>query len=162
MTENQEGLDDLDFKILSFLQKDGRMSLTDIAENVGMSVGGVRKRFTKLIEEQTLQVIGRVNPKKVGFNAYASLLIAVRPAELIEEVANQLVEIQEVSFLAIIVGDYDIEVNVICRDNEHLTDVLNKKVHPIKGISHTKTTMYLKIVKWGRQPDLLMSRKDTE
>ena len=64
-------LDALDFEILSCLQKDGRMSFTIIAENLKVSIGTVRTRFNKLIEDGTVSIIGRVDPDKVGFNCYA-------------------------------------------------------------------------------------------
>ena len=62
-------LDELDFSILSCLQQDGRMSFTVIAEKLSVSIGTVRSRFNKLIEDGTINIIGRVNPDKVGFQS---------------------------------------------------------------------------------------------
>lgn len=97
--------------------------------------------------------MGRVNPEKVGFHAYAHIKISVRPANLIETVGNQLLEFREVSFLAITSGDYDLEVDVMCRDNNHLLQVVNEQISKIEGVFQTKTDMYFKVLKYA-QPDL--------
>ena len=81
-TNDSVVLDKLDFDILSFLQKDGRMSFTVIAEKLNVSIGTVRTRFNKLIEDGTINIIGRVDPDKVGFRCYAHIAVFVRPATL--------------------------------------------------------------------------------
>ncbi|MBS1742968.1 MAG: Lrp/AsnC family transcriptional regulator [Bacteroidetes bacterium] len=145
-------LDKLDFEILSFLQEDGRMSFTVIAEKLGVSIGTVRTRFNKLIEDGTVNIIGRVNPDKVGFRSYAHIAVFVRPATLKDKVAQKIVKMPEVSFLALTSGDYDLEVDVMCRDNNHLVDFINN-ISKIEGVFQTKTTIYFKVYKYA-QPDL--------
>ncbi|MEO8771864.1 MAG: Lrp/AsnC family transcriptional regulator [Ferruginibacter sp.] len=153
MTNNDPHvLDKLDFEILSFLQEDGRMSFTVIAEKLGVSIGTVRTRFNKLIEDGTVNIIGRVNPDKVGFRSYAHIAVFVRPATLRDKVAQKIVKLPEVSFLAMTSGDYDLEVDVMCRDNNHLVDFINN-ISKIEGVAQTKTTMYFKVYKYA-QPDL--------
>ena len=78
-------LDELDFSILSYLQQDGRMSFTVIAEKLGVSIGTIRTRFNKLIEDGTINIVGRVDPDKVGFRSYAHIAVYVRPATLKEK-----------------------------------------------------------------------------
>ena len=145
-------LDDLDFAILSCLQEDGRMSFTVIAEKLKVSIGTVRTRFNKLIEEGTINIIGRVNPEKVGFRSYAHIAVYVRPATMKEKVAQQIAHLPEVSFLAMTSGDYDLEVDVMCRDNEHLVQFVNE-LSALEGVYQTKTTIYFKVYKYA-QPDL--------
>ncbi|MBL7979940.1 MAG: Lrp/AsnC family transcriptional regulator [Bacteroidetes Order II. Incertae sedis bacterium] len=149
-------LDELDFAILRALQKDGRMSFTDLAKELNASVGTIRNRYHRLAEEKTLTVFGRVNPEHIGLNVYAHVQIAVRPASRIDEVAAEIAAITEVSFLAMISGDYELEVNVMCRNNQHLIEIMNR-VHKIDGIFSTKTTMYLRVYKIA-QPDLHLVR----
>jgi Lrp/AsnC family transcriptional regulator, regulator for asnA, asnC and gidA len=151
-TNGKPTLDELDFQILSHLQKDGRMSFTVIAERLNVSIGTVRSRFNKLIDDGTINIIGRVNPEKVGFRSYAHIAIYIRPATLKEQVAQKIAMLPEVSFLAMTSGDYDLEVDVMCRDNEHLTDFVNT-VSDVEGVHQTKTTMYFKVYKFA-QPDL--------
>ncbi|CAN5431327.1 Lrp/AsnC family transcriptional regulator [soil metagenome] len=145
-------LDDLDFAILTFLQKDGRMSFTVIAEKLQVSIGTIRTRFNKLIEDGTVNIIGRVDPEKVGFRSYAHIAVYVRPATLKEKVAQKIAKLTEVSFLAMTSGDYDLEVDVMCRDNDHLVQFVNH-LSGIEGVYQTKTTIYFKVYKYA-QPDL--------
>lgn len=145
-------LDELDFQILSFLQKDGRMSFTVIAEKLNVSIGTVRTRFNKMIEDGTVNIIGRVDPDKVGFRCYAHIAVFVRPATLKEKVAQKISKLPEVSFLAMTSGDYDLEVDVMCRDNNHLVDFVNT-ISKYEGVQQTKTTIYFKVYKYA-QPDL--------
>lgn len=152
MSNNNNIPDELDFAILSFLQKDGRMSFTVIAEKLHVSIGTIRTRFNKLIEEGTINIVGRVNPDKVGFRSYAHIAVFVRPASLKEAIAQQIVQYPEVSFLAMTSGDYDLEVDVMCRDNDHLVNFVNQ-LSSIEGVYQTKTTIYFKVYKYA-QPDL--------
>lgn len=146
-------LDDLDFKILSYLQNDGRMSFTIMAKETGTSISTIRTRVTKLIDNKTVQIIGRVIPEQIGFHAYASIKVAVRPANKIDLVADTLLEYREVSFLALTSGDYDLEVDVMCRDNNHLIELINQRISSIEGVYKTTSDMYLKVLKFA-QPDL--------
>jgi Lrp/AsnC family transcriptional regulator for asnA, asnC and gidA len=150
---NNSPLDDLDFSILMLLQQDGRISFTVMAEKLKVSISNIRMRVGKLIDDKTIQIVGRVNPEKVGFHAYAHIKIAVRPANLIQHVTDQLIHLPEVSFLATTSGDFDIEVDVMCRDNTHLVNVVNERIASIEGVYQTKTDMYFKVLKYA-QPDL--------
>jgi Lrp/AsnC family transcriptional regulator for asnA, asnC and gidA len=150
---NTLSLDPIDFAILKQLQKDGRRSFTEIAEELNVSIGTIRKRVNKLIDERTLEIVGRVAPEKVGFHVYAHIFISIRPANLIESVAQEIAALSEVSFVAMTSGEYELEVNVMCRDNDHLVQLMNTHLHKIEGIQKTQTNMYLKVFKIA-QPDL--------
>ncbi|TWV93972.1 Lrp/AsnC family transcriptional regulator [Chitinophaga pinensis] len=145
-------LDELDFSILTYLQQDGRISFTVIAEKLHVSIGTIRTRFNRLIEEGTINIVGRVDPDKVGFRSYAHIAVYVRPATLKDTVAQQIAVMPEVSFLAMTSGAYDLEVNVMCRDNDHLLEFVNE-LSKLEGVYQTKTTLYFKVYKYA-QPDL--------
>ena len=150
-------LDELDFAILTHLQQDGRTSFTVIAEKLKVSIGTIRTRFNRLIEEGTISIIGRVDPDKVGFRSYAHIAVYVRPATLKEAVAKKISRMPEVSFLAMTSGAYDLEVNAMCRDNEHLVEFVNE-LSKLEGVYQTNTTLYFKVYKYA-QPDLKLVRE---
>ncbi|GAB3699155.1 Lrp/AsnC family transcriptional regulator [Spirosoma flavus] len=152
MDKNHATLDDLDFAILACLQKDGRMSFTEIAERLNVSVGTARTRLNRLIEDGVISIIGRVDPDKVGFGAYAHIAVYIRPATLKEHVAATISQLPEVSFLASTSGEYDLEVDVMCQSNSHLVQFVND-ISIIEGVYQTKTTLYFKVYKYA-QPDL--------
>lgn len=145
-------LDEVDFAIISAMQTDGRTSFTVIAEKLNVSIGTIRTRFNRLLDEKVITIVGRVDPGKVGFASYAHVAVYVRPAALKESVAQKIALMPEVSFLAGTFGDYDLEVDVMCRDNDHLVDFVNK-ISVIDGVYQTKTTLYFKVYKYA-QPDL--------
>lgn len=128
------------------------MSFTVMAEKLKVSVGTIRTRVNKLIEDETVSIIGRVNADKVGFHSYAHIAVYVRPATFKEKVAKEIAKFKEVSFLAMTSGDYDLEVDVMCRDNEHLVKFVDE-ISLIEGVNQTKTTIYFKVYKYA-QPDL--------
>jgi Lrp/AsnC family transcriptional regulator for asnA, asnC and gidA len=157
MSKNSSLLDELDFKIVACLQQDGRMSFTVMAEQLKVSVGTIRTRVNKLIEDRTISIVGRVDPDKVGFHSYAHIAVYIRPATMKYQVAQKISVLPEVSFLALTSGDYDLEVDVMCRDNDHLVDFVNK-ISSFKGVYQTKTTIYFKVYKYA-QPDLGLLRE---
>ncbi|MGB4930728.1 MAG: Lrp/AsnC family transcriptional regulator [Chitinophagales bacterium] len=148
-------LDDLDYKILEKLIKDGRKSFTDIADELGVSVGTIRNRFNVFVENELLTIIGRVNPDKIGFHTYAQILIKVRPVDKVTQVADNIANLPEVSFLAMTTGAYDLEVNVMCRDNEHLVQLMTNHITKMDGIFESATNIYFKVYKYA-QPDLYL------
>lgn len=153
-------IDDLDFAILSLVQEDGRMSFTDIAKTLGIAVGTVRNRFTRMIDDKTVQIIGRINPHHVGFNAPATITVSIEPQSL-ETAISEISEFPEVSYLSVLTGEYDVMVDVMCRDANHLTDFLLKRLARVKGVRDFRTALILKIHKYA-QPDLRMARQSNE
>ena len=145
-------LDEIDFAIISFMQNDGRTSFTVRSNTLAVTVWKVRKRFNRLLDEKVITIVGRVDPGKVGFASYAQVAVYVRPAALKESVAQKIALMPEVSFLAGTFGDYDLEVDVMCCDNDHLVEFVNK-ISVIDGVYQTKTTIYFKVYKYA-QPDL--------
>ena len=149
--------DSLDISILSCLQQDGRMSLTEMAGKLKVSIGTVRTRLNQLLENGTVSIIGRINPEKAGFHSYAHVAVYVRPATLVEKVGQKIAKMPEISFVAMTSGEYDLEVDVMCRDNDHLVEFINR-IAKIQGVYQTRTTLYFKVFKYA-QPDLAMLKK---
>jgi Lrp/AsnC family transcriptional regulator, regulator for asnA, asnC and gidA len=155
---NSENIvDDLDFAILAHLQEDGRRSFTDIAKDLGTAVGTIRNRVTKLLEDNTLKIIGRVNPFRVGFNSPASILIAVEP-QFIQPAATEISKFPEVSYISMLTGEFDLMVDAMCRDSDHLTNFLLERLSKVEGVKSYRVAIILRIVKVA-QPDLLLAKE---
>ena len=146
-------LDELDFAILSHLREDGRKSFTELANTLNVSVGTVRNRYANLVQDKILQVYGRVNPQQIGFIAYAHILVSVRPSHHIEHILDEFMTYPEVAFLAVTTGEYDIVLDVMCRDSEHLNELIRERVQKIEGVYYTTTNIYLKVLKTA-QPEI--------
>ena len=152
-TSKLHELDELDFAILSHLREDGRKSFTELANTLNVSVGTIRNRYANLVQDKILQVYGRVNPQQIGFIAYAHILVSVRPSHHIEHILDEFMTYPEVAFLAVTTGEYDIVLDVMCRDSEHLNELIRERVQKIEGVYTTITNIYLKVLKTA-QPEI--------
>ena len=145
-------LDETDRAIIAHLQYDGRMPLTDIAAELGISEGTVRRRVKNLTESGVLQVVAVVEPQFLGWNAAGMIGITVQAGE-IDAVAHQIAQFPEVSYLFMASGEFDLFVEVFCKDREHFVSFLNQKLHQVAGVQRTQTFMILKMYKlsyrWG-------------
>ncbi len=135
-------MDKLDYQILSHLQEDGRRPFTEIAKALGVTEGTIRKRAAKLIEEDVIRIIGLVDPHKVGFEAPAIIQVTVTPPHL-DEAAKQIESFPEVSYLLMVSGEYDLMVEVRCRDREHLASFIRHKLQQVTGVQRTVSAMVL-------------------
>jgi len=145
-------LDETDRAIIAQLQYDGRMSFTDIATELGLSEGTVRRRVKNLTESGVLQVVAVVEPQFLGWNAAGMIGVTVQAGE-IDAVADQLAQFPEVSYLFMASGEFDLFAEVFCKDREHFVSFLNQKLHQVSGVQRTQTFMILKMYKlsyrWG-------------
>jgi len=145
-------LDQTDRAIIAQLQYDGRMSFTDIATELGISEGTVRRRVKNLTESGVLQIVAIMEPQFLGWNAAGMIGVTVQAGQ-IDAVANQIAQFPEVSYLFMASGEFDLFVEVFCKDREHFVSFLNQKLHQVAGVQRTQTFMILKMYKlsyrWG-------------
>ncbi len=148
-------MDNLDRAILSYLQKDGRKPYTEIAQVLNVTEGTVRNRVAKLVEDRVVQIVGMVDPYQLGFDAPALIGVSVQPAEL-DNAAATIAAFPEVSYLIMISGEYDLMVEVMCRNREHLATFIKDNLHQVPGITRTQTFLILHTYKmaYGAQPML--------
>ncbi len=135
-------MDELDQDIISFLRKDGRMRYTQIAKELGVTEGTVRNRVSKLQEDKTIQIIGMTDPHRMGYEAPALIGVNIQPPHL-EEAAAAIASLPEVSYLILVSGEYDLIVEVLCRDREHLATFLREHLQTVVGIQRTQSFMIL-------------------
>jgi Lrp/AsnC family transcriptional regulator for asnA, asnC and gidA len=139
-------LDNLDIAILKHLEQDGRKSYSDIAEDVGVVVSTVSARVTKLIEQNVISIMVLVNPHKVGLEAPATLNIAIMPRHY-DQVVEIILGYPEVDFASMTTGDYNLLVDVFCRDTQHLAELITRRLNTLEGIQDIKVTYQLQRLK---------------
>jgi len=153
-TRNARGYEvsDLDKRIIEHLQQDGRRPFTQIATELGVSEAAVRARTNRLIEKGILQVVGVTDPLKLGFQQWAMIGVKCEAARLLE-VAEEIAAFPETDYVVITAGTYDILVECVAEDNEHLLRFLSDKLRKIQGVRETETFVYLRLMKqsyqWG-------------
>jgi len=144
-------LDDVAKEIIEQLQQDGRRSYAAIGKQVGLSEAAVRQRVQRLIENGVMQVVAVTDPLQLGFARQAMVGIGVTGA--LEPVADALAEMEEVDYVVITAGAYDILAEVVCESDERLLHLISEKIRRIEGVSRTETFMYLALRKqtysWG-------------
>ncbi|UEA61415.1 Lrp/AsnC family transcriptional regulator [Gordonia otitidis] len=144
-------LDAIAKKIIEELQADGRSSYAAIGKSVGLSEAAVRNRVQKLSESGLLQIVAVTDPLKLGFSRQA--MIGIRCTGDTERLARQLAEHPEIDYVVLTAGTYDIMIEVVCEDDDHLLDIINRRVRTHPEVNSTETLVYLKLVKqqynWG-------------
>jgi Lrp/AsnC family transcriptional regulator for asnA, asnC and gidA len=145
-------LDDTDRAIIARLQYDGRMPFTEIAGQLGLSEGAVRRRVKLLTKSGALQIVGVVEPHLLDWQAAAMVAVTVQTGQ-IDAAANQIAQYPEVSYLFMASGGFDLFVEVYCRDREHFASFLSDRLQKVPGVERTETFMILKMYKlsyrWG-------------
>ncbi len=157
MTRNGKGtrgsspLDDVSKAIIEQLQQDGRRSYAAIGKVVGLSEAAVRQRVQRLIEAGVMQVVAVTDPLELGFDRQA--MIGVRISGALEEIADQLAALDEVDYVVITAGSFDLLVEAVCESDDHLLELISQKIRTVPGVVSTETFMYLKLKKqtysWG-------------
>jgi Lrp/AsnC family transcriptional regulator for asnA, asnC and gidA len=140
-------MDNLDLLILNALQEDGRTPFTQIAKKCGVAESTIRSRYASLVERGIAQTITVIDPFEVGYDAPALIGISTKPGAIDSVVQALEQQIPEISYLVLTLGRYDLMVEVFCKDREHLTDLITKKIQAIPGIRATETLVIGKIFK---------------
>ena len=143
---SSNGLDEIDRQIVSILQQDGRVSFAQIAEELKVSAGMVRVRYNRLVEMGVLRVVAITNPLRMGYQTMALIGIKADGKNLLE-IANKVAALDEVIYLIVVSGAYDIFAEIVCRDQKHLLQFLTERLYKIEGVRESESFMHLKIVK---------------
>jgi Lrp/AsnC family transcriptional regulator, regulator for asnA, asnC and gidA len=143
-------LDAVDQSIIEALQKNGREPFRRIATRVGVSEATIRARYTRLCDDNILQVTGITNPLGLGFEAQA--MVGIRTNGPPEPVANDIATWHEADYVVITAGQFDILVELVCADRRQLLDLTNR-IRAIESVVSTESFLYLELWKqiydWG-------------
>lgn len=143
---NRNAIDEIDQRIIEALQQDGRRPFTKIAADLGISEASVRQRVANLINNQVMQIVAVTNPIKLGFSLASMIGIRVSGERLLE-VAEEISAFDEVIYLIVCTGRFDMLAEVVCRDNDHLLNFLTEKLYKVPGVVQAETYMYLRVCK---------------
>ena len=141
---NSLKIDGIDKKILRYLMEDARKPILEIARNIGISGAAIHQRLRKL-ESSGLLAGSKfiINPRVLGYTTMAYIGIFLDKAMSNPIAVKELEKIPEVLECHYTTGNWSILIKVLCRDNEHLMQVLNKKIQQIEGVSRTETFISL-------------------
>jgi len=144
-------LDDVSKAIIEQLQQDGRRSYASIGKVVGLSEAAVRQRVQRLTDSGIMQIVAVTDPLELGFARQA--MVGVRVRGPLEEAADKIAELEEVDYVVVTAGSFDLLVEAVCTSDEHLLELISSKIRMIEGVESTESFMYLQLRKqtysWG-------------
>jgi Lrp/AsnC family transcriptional regulator for asnA, asnC and gidA len=143
-------LDSVSKQIIEQLQQDGRRSYAAIGKAVGLSEAAVRQRVQRLIETGAMQIVAVTDPMTLGF--LRQTMIGIRCGGELERVASHLASLEEIDYVVITAGSFDLLIEVVCENDDQLLDILSR-IRAIPSVTTTETFVYLKLCKqtygWG-------------
>lgn len=144
-------IDEVSKKIIAQLQIDGRRSYASIGKAVGLSEAAVRQRVQRLTDTGVIQIVAVTDPLEVGFGRQAMVGISVDGD--IDEVTAKLATFEEIDYLVVTTGRFDLLAEVVCEDDDQLLDVISHQIRSTRGVRTTESFVYLKLRKqtyaWG-------------
>ncbi|WP_445330466.1 Lrp/AsnC family transcriptional regulator [Streptomyces sp. GSL17-111] len=144
-------IDAVSLAIIEQLQEDGRRPYAAIGKAVGLSEAAVRQRVQKLQDQGVMQIVAVTDPLTVGLLRQA--MVGINVEGDLEPVAEALAELKEVDYVVMTAGSFDLLVEIVCEDDEHLLEMINKRIRTLPGVRSTESFVYLKLRKqtytWG-------------
>ena len=145
-------LDQLDCQMIELLQKDGRISNTEIAKKIGMSEATVRTRLNRLIQEEFIQIVAVSNPIKLGFKIVGNIRIHVEIKKM-DMIITELKKLKPLWFVVQTTGGTGIDTEFVAKSLDELNELIFEKINKIDGVIKTETSLFLNYIKrqydWG-------------
>ncbi|MEV0392695.1 Lrp/AsnC family transcriptional regulator [Polymorphospora rubra] len=134
-------IDDVAKQIIEQLREDGRRAYGTIGKAVGLSEAAVRQRVQRLLDAGVIQIVAVTDPQRLGFPRQA--MVGLRTSGDLERVADRLADLDEISYVAVTAGSFDLLAEVVCRDDDHLLEIL-QRLRTADGVLSTEAFVYLK------------------
>jgi Lrp/AsnC family transcriptional regulator for asnA, asnC and gidA len=137
-------IDNIDMQILNLLMENAFMPYTEIGKKLYISPGTVHVRMNKMeklgvVKNPQLQV----DLAKLGMDITAFIGVYLIRSDSYDRVVKELKKIDEVLSCNYTTGNYSLFLKIVCRDTNHLREVLHDKIQKIEGISRTETLISL-------------------
>jgi Lrp/AsnC family transcriptional regulator, regulator for asnA, asnC and gidA len=139
-------LDQMDRAIISLLQHDGRLPYREIARQLGVAEGTIRLRANRLTRSGALTIVAIADPFRLGYRVLAFSLLKVLPDKQ-RSVIDALMSWDEITYISSCTGRADLYAQLVCRDHDHLWELLYERMPTVGGITDSETFMELKMHK---------------
>ncbi len=156
---NSEALDLTDRKILSALRKDGRMTMAELAEKVGLSQSPCWTRVKRLEAGGAIEgYVAVLNHKAIGLSnlVFVEITLDRHDEQTLEQFGLALARIPEIVEAYVLTGEYDYLIKVAVAGTEHFERFLRESLYRISGIRHTRSTFALRALKRDVSVDPLL------
>ena len=141
-------MDSYDDRILDFLQKQGRISHSELSAKVGLSLPAIAERIRKL--EGSGVILGYtalVDAKKLGKGITAFISVLIDDPASYPHFSDAVLKLPEVTECHHVVGEFDYLVKVKTKDTASLETLISERIRSIPGVGRTRTTIVLSTLK---------------
>lgn len=140
-------IDKTDKQIINMLLEDGRKSASEIARQIGgISNRVVRYRIDRMLEAGVFHISAILRPQAFGLNVYADVWMEVE-SDKIPEVAKQMAENENVTYVASSLGESDVSIQVVAKNTEEVYRFVTDIVRKVPGVRKTVTSIVPNILK---------------
>jgi Lrp/AsnC family transcriptional regulator for asnA, asnC and gidA len=145
-------LDAIELRLIALLQTDGRMSTQALAKGAGCSEVTARKKLRRLLDEQVIQIVGAVDPFRIGYESPVIIGLRVEKKRL-DAIALELCDHPAIRYVGAATGQSDLIIEVVAASNHELADFVLNYLTKIDGVQETHSSLILRIYKqswnWG-------------
>jgi Lrp/AsnC family transcriptional regulator for asnA, asnC and gidA len=158
VTDGGEGgrapaLDELDRRIVRLLQRNGRLTNTEVGRALDVTETTIRKRVNRMVDEGLVQVVAVPTTRATGQMTSAIIGVSVVLREL-KRVAEELAKRPEVRYCGMSVGRYDVVVEALFTDQEHLLRFVSEELGGLEGVLSAETSLILGVQKFSFEWEL--------
>lgn len=142
-------MDSIDRKILAELQADGRLSITELAERVNLSLSPCHRRLRALEQEGGITGYrANLDPGKMGFNFVALVFATLREGDrnAVSAFEEAVEDIPQIVLAQRLFGDPDYLMQVVTRDLSSFQQLYDQKLSAMPGVQHLRSTLVMKTV----------------
>lgn len=140
-------IDIIDVKIVDLLMENGRMNAAEIARQVeDITDRAVRYRIKRMEREGVIRICAIPNPKSIGFSVIADVFIEVESSQILE-VAQKLVDMECISYVACSIGEKDISAQIIAHNSDEVYAIVTEVIGKVKGVRKTTTSIVPLVLK---------------
>jgi Lrp/AsnC family transcriptional regulator, leucine-responsive regulatory protein len=141
-------VDSIDQQLVGFLMQNGRITLKDLNEKLGLSSPAIAERVKRLEEQNVIKGYAAiVDPEKIGLDMMAYISVSLEKAESRSLFLDKINEIKEVLECHHIAGDYDYLLKVRCKNTKDLDRVISLEIKGIGGVLKTNTLIVMNTLK---------------
>ncbi|MDQ0118387.1 Lrp/AsnC family transcriptional regulator [Pseudarthrobacter sp902506025] len=154
-------MDELDEQILQELLANGRITVTELADKVGLTRISASRRMTTLLTESGVRVIGLAHPAVVGLPVMAH--VSIDAATPVQGLAERIAQDHRVLFVSITAGIMSLIAEVRAQNHEELQACI-EDIRNIPGVTHMRTSIYtdllIDILHPAQIKDLVLDKLD--
>ncbi|HMT77410.1 MAG: winged helix-turn-helix transcriptional regulator [Saprospiraceae bacterium] len=137
-------LDRIDKQILSILMKDANSTYAEIANQLEVSGGTIHVRMKKLEQIGVIKAMHLIaDHTRLGYEIKAFVGVSFSEGAKYKEVVDAFKRIPEITNVNLTTGRFSAIVQLICKNNQHLKNILHGKIINIKGVANTETMISL-------------------